>query len=90
MPRELDEYHPTHEVKAEGYCQFVTDGPENNPDNPIEDMYLQLISSAKETFYVTTPYLAVELAQLDTRYHHTEKAVDLLLCDNILGRVLLA
>ena len=60
MPRELDEYHPTHQVKAEGYCQFVTDGPENNPDNPIEDMYLQLISSAKETFYVTTPYLAVE------------------------------
>lgn len=60
LPRELDEYHPTHTVKGEGFCQFVTDGPENNPDNPIEDMYLQMISSAKKSFYVTTPYLAVE------------------------------
>lgn len=32
----------------------------NNPDNPIEETYLQLISSARRFLYITTPYYAVE------------------------------
>ena len=32
----------------------------NNPDNPIEETYLQLISSARRILYITTPYYAVE------------------------------
>ncbi len=43
-----------------GFCQPFTDGPLNNPDDPIEDTYLQLIASAQETLYLTTPYYAVE------------------------------
>lgn len=43
-----------------GWCQPFTDGPAYNPDNPIEETYLQLISSAQRTLYITTPYYAVE------------------------------
>ncbi len=61
FPNEDDYYRPRHEVlQGTGYCQPFTDGPLNNPDNPIEDTYLQLISSAQRMLYITTPYYAVE------------------------------
>ena len=60
LRQEIDWYHPTRPVTGDGFFQFLADGPENNPDNPAEDVYLQLIGSAKRQFYVTTPYLAVE------------------------------
>ena len=44
----------------EGFCQPFEDGPLNNPDNPVEAVYLQLIASAKRMLYITTPYYAVE------------------------------
>ena len=58
---EDDYYRPRHEAEnAKGWCQPFTDGPLNNPDNPIEEIYLQVISSAKSMLYLTTPYYAVE------------------------------
>ena len=61
MPNEDDYYRPRHEGPAcAGYCQPFTDGPLNNPDNPIEETYLQLIASAQRMLYITTPYYAVE------------------------------
>ena len=61
LPNEDDFYRPRHEAaEAEGFCQPFTDGPLNNPDNPIEETYLQLIASAKRMLYLTTPYYAVE------------------------------
>lgn len=61
FPNEDDYYRPRHNPpKSTGYCQPFTDGPLNNPDNPIEDTYLQLISSAQRMLYITTPYYAVE------------------------------
>ena len=58
---EDDYYRPRHEVEsARGWCQPFTDGPLNNPDNPIEEIYLQLIASAQKMLYLTTPYYAVE------------------------------
>ena len=54
-------YHSRYEApQTEGYCQPFTDGPLNNPENPIEATYLQLIDSAKRMLYITTPYYAVE------------------------------
>jgi len=46
----------------EGFCQPFADGPLNNPDNPAEEVFLQMISSAKRMLYITTPYYAVEEA----------------------------
>lgn len=53
---ERDYYRPHSDVRAEGWCQPFTDGPQNNPDNPAEDAYLQLISNARRFLYITTPY----------------------------------
>ena len=60
LPNEDDYYRPRMEGRGVGYCQPFTDGPMNNPENPIEDTYRQLISSAKRFLYLTTPYYAVE------------------------------
>lgn len=53
---ERDYYRPHGDVRAEGWCQPFTDGPRNNPDNPAEDVFLQMISAAKRFLYITTPY----------------------------------
>ena len=57
-----DDYYRSRYTAPEttGYCQPFTDGPLNNPENPIEESYLQLIDSAKHMLYITTPYYAVE------------------------------
>lgn len=57
-----DDYYRSRqeEPEAAGFCQPFADGPLNNPDNPIEETYLQLIASAKHMLYLTTPYYAVE------------------------------
>ena len=57
---EDDYYRPRTEIEGTGWCQPFFDGPVNNPDNPVEDTYLQLISSAQKMLYITTPYYAVE------------------------------
>jgi cardiolipin synthase len=61
LSNEDDYYCSRHaELSCAGFCQPFTDGPLNNPDNPIEETYLQLIASAKRMLYLTTPYYAVE------------------------------
>lgn len=47
-------------VKHDGFCQIVTDGPANNPENPISDTILQLIYSSTDHIYITTPYLVLD------------------------------
>ena len=60
LPNEDDYYRPRAEIEGTGWCQPFFDGPVNNPDNPVEETYLQLISSAQKMLYITTPYYAVE------------------------------
>jgi len=63
LPNEDEYYHSRYEApETVGFCQPFTDGPMNNPDNPVEETYIQLIASAKHMLYVTTPYYAVEEA----------------------------
>lgn len=47
---------------AEGntHCQVIYDGPANNPQNPIESIYNQMITFSDEYLYITTPYLVIE------------------------------
>lgn len=42
------------------FCQVVSDGPANNPRNPVENIYKQTINYAKKRLYITTPYLIIE------------------------------
>lgn len=54
-------YRPTKEFeKNQVYCQVISDGPANNPNNPIENVYMQMIQYATEYVYITTPYLILE------------------------------
>ncbi len=58
---ERDYYRPVHSApNAQGFFQTVVDGPDDNPDAPAEDLFLQLISRAKHSVCITTPYLAVD------------------------------
>ncbi len=53
---ESDYYRPHEMLKCDGFCQPFIDGPHNNPDNPAEDVFLQMIAGARRFLYITTPY----------------------------------
>lgn len=65
---------------GDGFCQPFADGPLSNPDNPIEETYLQLISSARELLYLTTPYYAVEESMQTALCIAADAGVDVRLC----------
>ncbi len=44
----------------EVFCHILVDGPANNPKNPVENIYKQMIYYAKKVLYITTPYLIIE------------------------------
>lgn len=63
LPNEDDYYRPRMDgPETPGYCQALSDGPLNNPENPVEDTFLQVINAADRFLYITTPYYAVEAA----------------------------
>ena len=57
---EHEYYRPHTMPESAGFCQCIADGPDNNPANPIEDAFLQMIAMAKHMVYITTPYLAID------------------------------
>lgn len=58
--RGWDRYLPVFPRQAEGFCQPFCDGPMNNPDDPAETLYIEIISTARRYVYITSPYLAVD------------------------------
>ncbi len=55
-----DFYRPRSAAEGAGFVQPFVDGPDNNPINTAEDAFLQLITGARETLTITTPYLAID------------------------------
>jgi cardiolipin synthase len=54
-------YRPTKKFEENDvFCQVISDGPANNPRNPVESIYKQMIYYAKKILYITTPYLIIE------------------------------
>lgn len=43
-----------------GLYQPFSDGPLNNPDNPAEKIYQQIIANANDYIYITSPYLNLD------------------------------
>ncbi|SMC46328.1 cardiolipin synthase [Papillibacter cinnamivorans] len=76
LPKGYDAYRPPAGGGGAGYCQPFSDGPLNNPDNPAESVYMQMISNARRYVYITTPYFAVEEGMLDTLCIAAESGVD--------------
>lgn len=50
---------PTH-IPNGTYCQPFADGPSNNPNNPAMDMFMHIITGAKEHVNIITPYLIID------------------------------
>ncbi|MDF2485925.1 MAG: putative rane protein, partial [Herbinix sp.] len=60
-PIDYNPYRPTKQFpENDVFCQVFSDGPANNPRNPVENMYKQMIYYAKKILYITTPYLIIE------------------------------
>lgn len=60
-PMDYNPYRPTKQFEPSNvYCQIISDGPANNPRNPVENIYKQTIYYAKKILYITTPYLIIE------------------------------
>lgn len=76
LQNEHDYYRPHGPVQAEGWCQPFCDGPNNNPENPAEELYLQAVSTAREFLYITTPYLAIEDSMMDALCVAADSGVD--------------
>ncbi len=53
---ERDYYRPHAAPEGDGFYQPFLDGPQNNPENPAQDTFLQLITNARHFLYITTPY----------------------------------
>lgn len=50
----------TSEIAGGWCCQPFSDGPSNNPNNPAMDLFIHVISSAKERVDIMTPYLIID------------------------------
>lgn len=57
-------YQPSKKAEGDGLCQTVADGPDNNPVDTAEDVFLQLIAGGRTSVYITTPYLTIDDAMM--------------------------
>lgn len=71
-----EDYFRPHDITATGYFQPFYDGPYNNPENPAEDMYLQMLATALDYVYITTPYLVVDDGMIDAIILSARSGVD--------------
>lgn len=62
---DYDAYRPDTVAKGNGFYQPFADNPVNNPINPAEETYSQIISTAHSYVYITTPYLVIDNAMKD-------------------------
>ncbi len=64
------------ETVGSTYCEVISDGPANNPSNPIESMYNQMITYSNEYLYITTPYLIIEDYMKQSLIEAAKRGVD--------------
>ena len=69
-------YKAMPEYKGDTYCQVISDGPANNPNNPIESVYNQMIMFADQYLYITTPYLIIEDSMKQSLIEAAHRGVD--------------
>lgn len=74
---DFNKYRPTAKFpESDVYCHIISDGPLNNPNNPIEMLYNQMIDYAREYLYVMTPYLVIEKDMQDALILAVKSGVD--------------
>ena len=60
-----EDYRPTVTGGDGGFYQPYADGPNNNPENPAEDTFVQMLGLARRYLYITTPYLVIDGPVMD-------------------------
>lgn len=55
-----EKYNTRSSAASPGYYQPFYDGPVNNPQNPAEEAYRQIINQADKYIYISTPYLVID------------------------------
>ena len=66
---------PQKEYKRKGYVLPCADGPDNRK-HPIENIFIQTINYAKESVYITTPYLILSETLLTALLNSARSGVD--------------
>ena len=69
-------YKKLPQAEGDTYCQVIYDGPANNPQNPIENVYNQMITFSDEYLYITTPYLVIEDYMKQSLIEASRRGVD--------------
>ncbi len=76
QPEDYNRYRTHHSVPAAGFFQPFADGPVNNPSNPAEQIYQQIIFTARRYLYITTPYLVIDEAMMDALCQAAQSGID--------------
>ena len=63
-------------VQGDTYCVVISDGPANNPSNPIESIYNQMITYSDKFLYIDTPYLIIEDYMKQSLIEAVKRGVD--------------
>ena len=69
-------YKAIYPIVGNTYCQVISDGPANNPRNPIESIYNQMIMYSNKYLYITTPYLIIEDYMKQSLIEAVKRGVD--------------
>lgn len=62
--------------ESNGIAIAIPDGP-NNRKNPIESIYMQMLNTAKDYVYITTPYFAISEPMLAALLNSARSGVDI-------------
>ena len=62
--------------ESDGCVLPYEDGPQNNPENPAETVYREMMNAARRTLYVTTPYLVIDDMLLEALCQAARSGVD--------------
>lgn len=73
---DYEKYKPTVSFETGGYVQPLSDGPANNPNNPIWDTYMHMIAKTRDYIYFTTPYLVLEQDMVKNLCRAAKSGVD--------------
>lgn len=72
---DFNRYVPTIKIENETYCHPFADGP-NFESNPGYHLFLNLINSAKESIYISSPYFIIDNQMINAIVGKARQGVD--------------
>lgn len=72
---DFNKYLPTIKIENETYCFPFVDGP-NFTTNPGYHLFLNLINSAKESIYISSPYFIIDSQMINALVNKARQGID--------------